>query len=84
MEQECIPLGDMSGEYCIDQHMSVRWLPHVCQIITTSFGHCIDYDDDGGAATDGYYDNIDQQRIEEAICSHDPGDVYAEQAPIGM
>ena len=42
----------------------------------------VDYD--GGGAADGYYDSIDQQRVEEAISSHDPGDVYSDQAPIGM
>jgi len=50
-------------------------------MITTCFGYCVDYDDGGTA--DGYYDNVDQQRIEEAISSHDPRDVFAEQVPIG-
>ena len=33
MEQECIPLGDMSGEYYITHHMFVMWLPHVLGIV---------------------------------------------------
>ena len=36
----------------------------------------VDYDDDNVAA-DGYYDdNIDEQRIDEAISSHDPTTEY--------
>ena len=44
----------------------------------------VDYDDDNVAA-EGYYDNdIDEERINEAIGSHDPAMEYQSQAPIGM
>ena len=49
---------------------------------TSCLEYCVDYDDGGGAF--GYCDNIDQQRIEDAINSHNPADGYVEQAPIGV
>ena len=45
--------------------------------------HILDYDDDNVGA-EGYYDNIDEERIDEAIGSHDPSTEYQNQSQIGM
>ena len=41
----------------------------------------VDYDDDNVGA-EGYYDNIDEDRIDEAIGSHDPAIEYQNQTQI--